>query len=178
MAGELIGSTRKKYNGKGPDDRRGMGEIILAGRNQGRRMFALCAELGVTEDTGRSYMKLALDARVPPTVDEFRRQQNDALDERLSSLQAQIDLLDVGLRSRDEEGNTPSATMVLALLAERRHTIVAMTRVEERRAKLNGLDMPVRVDATVTVQDGEDAELQQIIRESQAKAEREKGHQA
>lgn len=165
-SGELIGATSKRYNGRGPDDRRSMGETVLARRNAGEKMYAIAADLGVTEETCRSYMKLALDARIPPTVDEFRRQQNDTLDEREKELRTQISALDAMLTQLDPG----QITAALALIAERRQTLTALIRLDERRAKLNGLDAPVKSDVTVTVQDNEDAELAAMIAEQRARA--------
>jgi hypothetical protein len=165
-SGELIGATRKRYNGKGPDDRRSLGEQVLARRNAGEKMYAIAADMGVNEDTARSYMKLALDARIPPTVDEFRRQQNDTLDERENELRTQVRALDAMLTQLDPG----QITAALALIAERRQTIGVLLRLDERRAKLNGTDAPVRVDATVTHLDTEDAELNAMIAEERARA--------
>lgn len=43
-----------------------------------------------------------------------------------------------------------------------------ITRLLKRRAKLHGLDKPVQADMTVTQQDEQDQELQQILREAKA----------
>lgn len=166
--GELIGATSKRHSGRGSDDRRSLGEAILARRNRGEKMYEIVAELKISENTALAYMKLALDARIPPTVDEYRRQMNDQLDERAKMLQQQIDALDGMLNLPDV-----TATMALSVLAERRQTVATLVRLDERRAKLNGTDAPVRSDVTVTMQDGEDAELQEMIREQKARAARE-----
>lgn len=163
----LMGARRRR-SGRGPDDRRAMGEVILAARNKGQKMYAICADLGISEPTGYTWMKLALDARIAPTVDEYRRQQNDALDERAAMLQQQIDACDAMLTTRDEEGNGPSMSLALSIMAERRQTVSALAKIDERRAKLNGLDAPVRTDVTLTVQDGEDAELAEMLAEARA----------
>jgi cell division protein FtsB len=168
-SGELIGATSKRHSGRGRDDRRSMGEQILARRNAGEKMYLIAAELRIGEETARSYMKLALDARIPPTVDEYRRQQNDALDERETMLRTQIDALDAMLTHPDL-----TQTMALALIAERRQTVGVLLRLDERRAKLNGTDAPVRVDATVTHLDTEDAELSAMIAEERARVANER----
>jgi len=170
---QLSGSQRR-WAGRGPDDRRSKGEFILSQRNKGQKMVAIAHDLGVSEPTAYAWMKLALAARIAPTVDEYRAQQNDTLDERAAMLQQQIDACDAMLTAKDDEGNGPSANMVLSIMSARASYVALLLRLDERRAKLNGLDAPVRADVTVTHQDGEDAELQQIIRESQAKAAREK----
>jgi len=161
----VIGSTSKRHSGRGRDDRRSMGEEILRRRTRGERMYEIVADLKISEDTANRYMKIALDARIPPTVDEYRRVQNDTLDQRETMLRQQIDALDAML-------TTPDVPMSLAasLLAERRQTVATLLRLDERRAKLNGTDAPVRSDVTVTVQDGEDAELAEMIAEQRAAA--------
>lgn len=81
-AGQLVGATTKRHSGRGPNDRRSLGETILDRRIRGEQMRVICKHLGITEHTGYNYMRLALDARIPPTVDEYRRIQNEALDSR------------------------------------------------------------------------------------------------
>lgn len=161
---ELAGSRRRR-SGRGPDDRRALGETILAARNKGQKMYAICADLGISEPTGYEWMKLALNARIAPTVDEYRRQQNDALDERAAMLQQQIDACDAMLT---DPVDPPTKSMLLAIMAERRQTVIGLAKIDERRAKLNGLDAPVRTDVTLTVHDNEDAELAEMLAEARA----------
>lgn len=163
--GELIGATSKRHSGRGKEDRRSLGEIVLSKRTRGERMYEIAAELHISEQTAREYMRLALDARIPPTVDEYRRIQNDTLDQREVMMRQALDALDAMLGQLDE-GQFALAT---SLLAERRQTIAALIRLDERRSKLNGTDAPVRVDATVTVNDSEDAELAELIAEERAR---------
>lgn len=170
--GELIGATSKRYDGKGRDDRRSLGEVILAKRNRGEKMYGIAAELNISEPTARAYMKLALDARIPPTVDEYRRQMNDQLDTREAMMIQQIDALDAMLMSPDL-----TQTLALNILAERRQTVATLARLDERRAKLNGTDSPVRADVTVHNVDANEAELQEMMNEARAKAAREKTEQ-
>jgi len=161
----VIGGTSKRHSGKGRDDRRHLGEIILSKRTAGEPMYLIAAELRISEDTARNYMKLALDARIPPTVDEYRRVQNEQLDQREQALRAQVSACDAILTMPDV-----TASMMLSAMSERRQTIATLIRLDERRAKLNGTDAPVRSDVTVTMQDGEDAELQEMIAEQRAAA--------
>lgn len=167
--GVLVGSTSKRHSGRGADDRRSMGEMILAARNAGQKMYGIAAGLNITEETARTYMKLALDARIPPTVDEFRRQQNDALDEREEMLRTQIAACDSILTSGIE-----NPAVILSAMAERRQTVATLIRLDERRSKLNGTDAPVRADVTVHQVDTNEAELQEMMNEARAKAAREK----
>lgn len=156
----LVGSKRRS-KGRSPDDRRSLGEMILAGRNRGERMHALARHFGIDEVTASNYMKLALEARIPPTVDEFRRQQNDVLDERTTMLQQQLDACTAALMADDLTEARMGTMMTLRL-----STITTMLRVDERRAKLNGLDAPMRVEAVLVEHQDEDEKVAALIENS------------
>lgn len=164
MSGEVvIGSTSKRHSGKGRDDRRNLGEMILDRRNRGERMHDICRDMGILERAGYRYMNLALHSRIVPTVDEFRRQANDRLD--------------MTQRTVDENLKTADAIATMAVRADnvalleravamRRDAVVLQLRIDERRARLNGLDAPIQVQATVEQIDPREAELAEMIREA------------
>lgn len=160
------GSRRQK--GRGTADRRSIGEQILSGRNKGQTMHELARQFGISEPSAYRYMALALDARIAPTVDAFRAQQNDRLD-------ATQRVIDENMTAADALGRRAIEESSVALLERavilRNQTAALQLRLDERRAKLNGLDAPIKVDATVTTQDVADTELQAMIREAQQRAE-------
>lgn len=164
--GVLVGATPKRHSGKGPDDRRALGEMILDRRNRGDRMYDIVRDLGIKERAGYRYMKLALDARIVPTVDEFRRQANDRLDMTQK-------IIDENLKTADAIATIAVANENVLLLERavgmRRDAATLQLRIDDRRAKLNGLDAPIQVQATVEKIDPREAELAQMIRETKAR---------
>jgi hypothetical protein len=59
--------------------------------------------------------------------------------------------------------------LILDAIARRAQALDAKLRIAERRAKLNGLDMPVRADTTVPEGAADDLEVSALIREAKAK---------
>lgn len=140
-------------------------------------MHEIAKVLAIGEVTADRYMKLALEARIAPTVDEFRRQQNDRLDESSRKAAEQVEACEQIIRDEADKravGGEPNLAIVLSAMRERANAVSLMLRIDERRAKLNGLDAPVQVQATVHQVDTEDAELAELVREAQAKAAAEK----
>lgn len=168
MAGELIGA-KMRQRGRSPDDRRSLGEIVLRERNAGRIMLDIAHDLGISEDTALRYMKLALDARIPPTVDEFRRQENDRLDRTQRTVEENLAIAERLLTYYATQQSTVGIERAVKL---RNEAEALQLRLNERRARLNGLDAPVVVQATVTHLDEVDAELAQMVSEAKAKAPR------
>ena len=166
MAGELIGASQARHSGRGYRDRLALGERVLALRNEGWTMPMVAKELGISRATADRYLQVALAERVPPTVDEYRRQQNDRLDATQRTISENMEYADwLGRRGVAEE----NPKMVEQAIALRGQQVALQLRLDERRARLNGLDAPVKVDATVTQVDPADAELAAMIREMKAK---------
>lgn len=161
-----------KHGGRSNIDRRAIGEKILDGRNRGRTMHEMVAEHGISEPSGYRYMKLALDARIAPTVDEFRRQQNDSLDLTERQNEEQLELAEHLARKGAELNNYD---LILKAAAMRSQAIQVRVRIAERRAKLNGLDAPVQVKAEVVHLSEVDAELADIVRQAEEKVRRDVG---
>jgi hypothetical protein len=150
-----------KYRGKTRTDRRAEAEQCLALRRDGQTVFQIAQALSMTEGLVHTRIKEALDARAAPLVDEYRKAGNDSLDARQrdarGNLVAAEALIEFATAAADPD-------LILKALAARAKGIELMLRIDERRAKLNGLDAPVQVETTVTVLDAEDAELAQMIR--------------
>jgi hypothetical protein len=147
----------KQYNYR---DRLHVGEKILDRRNAGETMTAICESLNISLSTGQRWMQLSLATRTPLSVDEFRRQQNDRLDRTQRTIEEQIEIAN----ALGRDGKIIQAANL------RSQAIALQLRLDERRAKLNGIDAPIRVDANVTVMDSQDAELAEIIAETRARA--------
>lgn len=167
-AGELVplGGTNRRHSGRGHADRLAMGERVLAGRNDGLTMPMIAAELGISEKTAERYLNLVLATRIPLTVDDFRRQQNDRLDATQRTISENLEMADRLGQLGVDKGSVPLIERAIAI---RTQQAALQLRLDERRARLNGLDAPVKVDATVTQVDPADAELAEMIREMKAK---------
>lgn len=160
--GELVGGQRK-HSGRTPNDRRQLGELVLAGRLKGKTMLSLAQELNIGEATADRYMKLALEARIVPTVDAFRKQQNESLDRTQRTIDGNRDIADMIGRKALEDPAEPNIALLDRAAAIRKDCELMQLRLDERRAKLNGLDAPVQVQATVEHIDPRDQELADLI---------------
>lgn len=175
MAGNLtnglvpIGASNRRHTGRSKADRLAMGERILDGRNRGKTMPVLADELGLSLSTAERYLSLVIGLRTPLAVDEFRRQQNDRLDLTQRQVDEQVKLAE-DLMAQAMRADPPSVAGVERASALRMQAIALQLRVDERRARLNGLDAPIKVDATVTQVDPMDAELAELLRQAKAKA--------
>lgn len=163
----VVGSSDKRWGGRGYRERLDLGEKVLAKRNVGLPMVQAARDLGISRDTAERCMKLALAERIPPTVDEFRRQQNDRLDQTQREIEANIETANYLARKGAADENF---AMVERAMAMRSQAVALQIRLDERRAKLNGLDAPIQADLTVHTVDPADAELAELLREAQAKA--------
>lgn len=170
MAGDLVplGGTSRRHSGRGIYDRRSLGEQVITRRNAGEKMHVIAEDLGLSVKTCYAYMDLCLAERVALAVDEHRKLANDRLDETQAEISRQLDQANALARMGIEE-NRPS--WVERGIAQRAQALALQLRLEERRAKLNGLDAPVRVDVEHHVYDGVDAELAEMMR----RAEQEEG---
>jgi hypothetical protein len=109
---------------------------------------------------------------VQPLADEVRALELDRLDQlqqvALGVMGADHPLVSEGrvVRIEQEDGTKVP-------LQDHGPVLAAMDRflkIQDRRAKLLGLDAPTRVDATVTETTQADLELAEMVREAQAKA--------
>lgn len=175
MAGELVRAVggQRRQGHRSPKDREWLGEQVLALRNHGYTMPMVGKELDLPIATCYRYMDLVLAHRIPPTVDEFRKQQNDRLDETQREIVMQLDAANMLVRKAAENDAWP---LLLDALKERDRALALQLRLDERRAKLNGIDAPIRVDATVNAApDPREEELAQMVREAKARMAAERG---
>jgi hypothetical protein len=175
VAGDLLAAHRAyQRSGKHGWQRREMGEEILTRRNGGQTMYDIAADLGIGERTAYRYLDAALDARIVPKVDQHRKIENEKLDYTERQNEEQIDTAEAIIR---EGAINRDADLVIKGAKLRGEALALRVRIAERRAKLNGLDAPIVVNANVTVTDPNESELQEMIREAQAKVARQKAGQ-
>ncbi len=98
--------------------------------------------LKMSHETARQRVERAIDERVRPKAEQYVEEELARLDRYLTKLEA-------GVALGDEKA------------------VNAALRVSERRAKLLGLDQPVKADVQVTQVTQEDLELQELVREAQ-----------
>jgi hypothetical protein len=163
---QVVPATQFRHSGRAAIDRRAIGEKLLDGRNRGRTMHEMVAEHGISEPSGSRYMRLALDARIAPTVDEYRKQQNDSLDLTERQNEEQIELAEHLAREGAKANNYD---LILKAAAMRAAAIKSRIHIAERRARLNGLDAPVTVKAEVVHLSEVDAELADLVASAAAK---------
>lgn len=121
-------------------------ELKLAGWSHDK----IAAELKVSHGTVQKRIDAHIALRVQPLADELRAVMVDRLDLCIERLHDQI---------QDDE-----AAHRLA------RNIEVLVKVEERRAKLLGVDAPERVEATVHEVSATDVALAELVREAQAAA--------
>lgn len=168
MPNEVAKRPSRFRNGKGQSerDRLAEGERMLVDRAHGMTLTAIAEKYNVHHNTVGKRLKAALDARIATTVDAYREQQNASLD-HLS--QRQADALELVERSIGEALRTGRLDQALGLLDRLERVTNMVLRIQERRARLNGLDRPQQMDVTVTEVTEQDRELAEMIREAQAR---------
>lgn len=167
MARDLM-PHQTKHSGRGPYERMQVAERILDARNRGVTMYEIAKTEGISRETAQRYLRAALEARQALAVDEFRKQQNDSLDLSERQIQEQMDLAEHLAR---EGAKRHDFDLVIRAAAIRDRAIGKRLSLAERRARLNGLDAPVQVQATVTHLDAVDAELADLVRQAEQAAE-------
>ena len=129
-----------------PLDRLAEGEAMLRDRALGMTQAQLMIKYGYSKRTVQVRLQTAIDQRIAHTVDDYRAQQNAALDEITSKWVDQV--------AQAEDMINRGAFAMSDALIERGHklrtdALNGLVRVGERRAKLNGLDAPTRVEGEV-----------------------------
>lgn len=111
--------------------------------------YHACQQLGISKSTYHRRIRWAMTFRIAPKVDEYRQEQNARLDMYQHRLLEEL-ARPAGMLLTDQGAAIPvgqvrgtdAAAVIGKLLA-----------IEERRARLNGLDAPTKVDHNVRVQD-------------------------
>ncbi len=121
-------------------------EEIYQLRLQGLTVRQIATQIGMPRSTVQNRLDSEITGRVLPVADEVRLLEVDRLDAWLARLE-----------NRLEQGEDPVRVVPVLL------------KVQERRARLLGLDAPERADVTVHQVDAEDIELRELIDEARAK---------
>jgi hypothetical protein len=145
--------TRLVTHGKSEQDRLREGEEILSDRVNGMPVSQMMEKYGVSRQTIYNRIEQATMARVVPTVDKYREMMNAAYDEQVTRANQNIEGC-LRLIEMVSIGTDPAA--VERALAAHVRAVELLNRTREAQRKLNGLDLPQRVDVTVTVQDETD----------------------
>jgi hypothetical protein len=141
-------SVARRYRGMDEHDRLVEGEKMLAMYNKGARLSELAKAFGYSGNTIRNRIDQATAARIAPTVDKYRMIQGEAIDTQLARVEEQLENVDRFLLLAVEQKD---AALIEKGLAQRLHAIEARNRVLMMRAKLFGLDMPVKAEVSVVV---------------------------
>jgi hypothetical protein len=81
VTGIPVQAQVRRRNGQGPSERRAQGERCWRMCNRGLTVYEITTVEGISEKTVYRRIDEALNARLVPTVDEYRKQQNDYLDD-------------------------------------------------------------------------------------------------
>jgi hypothetical protein len=138
-------------------------------RLRGLSYRTIAAETGMSAATVYRRVEEHLSATVTPAADAVRAMEL----ERLDDLAARTYAVLVGEHPLVQNGRVIYQDDVP--VRDPRPVLGAvdrLIRIQERRARLLGLDMPARMDATVHKVGPEDIELTQLINEAKAKVEK------
>lgn len=166
MGSALVGSAgagKRSKPGMSDAQRLAEAEQILVDRMNGVRPSELAAKYGYSRVTINKRINMAVEARLAPTVDKYREMQGAQLDEVAATLEksrlAATELIQQAINRED----IPALERGLDSLGK---VMDRVLRLAERRAKLYGLDAPIKVDANVTVVEGNvDAEVARLAAE-------------
>lgn len=147
MGKTIVGPAGKTYDGKGEKERLAEAEAILSEFLLGTPVAILSERFELSRATIYRRVDEALAARIVPTVDEYRQQQNALLDDLTAKWRQQVDAAEVMLSDAAEQRSIVGVERAMKLRSD---ALAGLLRVVERRARLNGTDAPVRVEATVT----------------------------
>lgn len=110
---------------------------------KGLSVRAIAQELGMAPSTVQDRLRAAYDDLVLPAADEVRQLEL-----------ARLDAWQVRLEERMEDGEDPVRVVPIGL------------KVQERRARLLGLDAPERQELTTTVLPAADTAVEQLLAEA------------
>jgi predicted transcriptional regulator len=119
-------------------------EVAFTLRLAGATYNEIARTMGLDPRTVRGYIERELETRVSPKVLEYRELESARLDRYLTKLERGV-----------EAGDVKSIDTAL--------------RISVRRARLLGLDSPVRIDMVKTEVTQEDLAIQELIREAQVR---------
>lgn len=155
------------HSGKNENQRLAEGEAILSDHVNGMPASALCEKYHVSKATLYRRIDTAIKERLAPTVDAYREQQNAILDEQVARVNQHLAAANVMMAKGEEVSDLGVMERGMA------HHLKAMemlTRIVERRAKLNGLDAPVTANVHITVSSPVDDEIEALTSAMRARS--------
>jgi len=155
---------RRDWQGKTARDRLVEGEAMLRDRTFGMTLSALMAKYGYSKPTVIKRLDTAIAARITTTVDASRHQQNDAIALAMTKLGETLEAAEIMIQIATE---TRSIAGIERAASLRLQTLRTMEVYLARRAKLNGLDAPSRVEGHLTIVTPIDQSIEDLIRESE-----------
>lgn len=141
-------------------------------RLRGLSIRQIADETGMSPATVHRRIECEIRETVQPLAEEVRAMELDRLD-RLQQVALAVMGADHPLVSEGRVVRVEQEDGTKVALQDHGPVLAAMDRflkIQDRRAKLLGLDAAVKVDATVTETTQEDLELAEMVREAQAKA--------
>jgi hypothetical protein len=141
---------------------------MLLDRSFGMTLSQLMIKYEYSKPTVIKRLDEALQARLATTVDDYREQQNAALDEITAKWIDQVEQAEAMI---NRGALAKSDSLVERGSKLRSDALNGLTRVGERRAKLNGLDAPTRIDSTIRIVTPVDEAIENLVRESEAMAD-------
>lgn len=166
--------TARGGSGRSQAEKAVIGERVLREKLTGRFMVDIAKDIGISTVTAYRYMNAALDRREVAAVEDFRKFANEHLDDIEQQVAGQIELAEHLIRKGGEmvlgggaEALGAGYTLIERGAKLRDRSIVRRISLAERRAKLNGLDAPVVVQATVVTLSEVDADLAAMVAEAE-----------
>lgn len=142
-------------------DRLVEGESILARRNEGAKVSELCSEFGYTPETLAPRVREAAQQRASVETDVQRELQNALLDDLTGRWGQQVAMAEemarVGSLTHDMK-------MMMQGMALRESALRNVLSVAERRARLNGLDAPIKTESKITHETETDRAIDDLTR--------------
>lgn len=154
MSGEVTPRVRVKSkagNTNGEDVRQMAYDLRLAGY----AYRAIPDFLPPNPDTGRPYTHAIVQRWVTELLEERRAEPREGL------RQMEAERLDAYMLSLHQKWTATNDPRYMALILD----------VQQRRARLLGLDAPTLVDTNVTIAEAEDAALADLVAQARAKAQ-------
>jgi hypothetical protein len=186
------------YNRRNPAERAQLAEIIFDLKAQGLSNYTIdsmtqhpdgpTGGVRVPASTVRDLVREETTRRVDPKVDEYRTLELARLEatlERLHNMEESVQrvmgrkhitvnngrVIRVENPETGEEEPVEDDTFILQAVDRLNRIEESRRRTSESIRRLLGLDMPVRVDATITETTQQDLELQEMIRDAKAKVQ-------
>jgi hypothetical protein len=184
------------YNRRNPAERAQLAEIVFDLKAQGLSNYTIdsmtqhpdgpTGGVRVPASTVRDLIREEIGRRVDPKVEEYRTLELARLEatlERLHNMEESVQrvmarkhitvsnghVIKTINPDSGEEEPVEDDTFVLQAVDRLNRIEESRRRTSESIRRLLGLDMPVRVDATITETTQQDLELQEMIRDAKAK---------